>query len=170
MNEISSKISSFLTEAGFEVFTGSGPFTLVAQNPSTLVFVAETGHDLEGGIRSVLNSLAGPFRGKKFGPKTMEMYCIFVSDQSVPVSLIEQCEQDLRVCRKVVVTGPDQIWTQISFLRPLGDVLAASPNVNELFWAETARHLNGQEITFLKKAIDESLGADDLLPLIPIDR
>src|SRR5258708_26042368 len=58
---------------------------------------------------TLFRSLASPFRSKQFGPKTMEMYCIFVVDEKTPISTIERWEQDLKFCRKVFVTNTRQI-------------------------------------------------------------
>jgi hypothetical protein len=97
----------------------------------------------------------------------MEMYCVFVSNQKLPLSRIEKCEQDLKVCRKVVIVDAEQIEARLSFLRPLEEVLAAPLDVNQLFWSETAKFLNKDEVAFLKKAQETSISLEELLRLMP---
>jgi hypothetical protein len=167
MSEIADKVKGFLTDAGFEVYQSPGPFAFVAQNLSVLVFVVEAGPDLQAKIRSTVNLLAGPFRSKMFGPKTMEMYCIFISETNVSTPTIEQTEQDIQVCRKIVVADEKRMVARLSFLKPLEDFLANPPDMGKLFWEEMAKYLTVKEITFVRKVEEQSTSTEELIGLIP---
>jgi len=90
-----------------------------------------------------------------------------VSDEKIPLSKIEQCEQDLKVCRKIVLTNIQQIETRLSFLRPLEDVLPGPLDLSQLFWVETGKYLNTDEVAFLRKAKEASIRPEELLRLMP---
>jgi hypothetical protein len=167
ISDLAGTVQTFLEASGFDVKEGGERFAFVAQNPTVLIFVVQVEKEFDRAVRAVTNLLAPPFRSKKFGPKTMEMYCVFVSNEQIPLSRIEQCEQDLKVCRKVVLTNIGQVETRLSFLRPLEEVLPGPLDLSDLFWAATGKYLNTDEIAFLRTAEEVSIPAEELLRLMP---
>jgi hypothetical protein len=157
-------IESFLRGSGFEVTDATSPFIYVAQNSSVLVFVIEAEPDINQTVRNVTTLLASPFRSKQFGPKTMEMYCIFVVEETTPISLIERWERDLKFCRKIFVTNRQQIEARLCFLQPLGDSIKGSLDIDSMFWSQMSTELLPTEVALLKsvgsriRTIDELLG------------
>ena len=156
MSKILDEVRDCLRFGGFEIASAPGPFEFFAQNTDVLVFVivADIDKDLQTTIQKVLNALSGPFRSKRFGPKTMEMYCVLVSQAAAPLTSIERIEQDIRICRKIVITSRDDVKSQLSFLCPLDETLAAVPEARQVYWAEIEKRLNSKEVAFLK-AVDE---------------
>jgi hypothetical protein len=161
--ELPIQIGAFLRNSGFDVTEANAPFSLVAQNTSVLVFIIVVQDDLGEAVRTVTTLLSAPFHTKKFGPKTMEMYCIFAVDENTPISAIERWEQDLKFCRKIFVTHPRQLEARLSFLRQLGSGLIGSFDISALFWSQMEKRLDLAE-TELMKSFDTSVRtAEELL-------
>jgi hypothetical protein len=160
------QIETFLRDSGFDVTDASTPFALVAQNTSILVFVVEVKTDLDQTVRNIAALLSPPFRNKQFGPKTMEMYCIFVVDEKTPISAIERWEQDLKFCRKVFVTNSRQIDARLSFLQPLNDSLTGSFDIGSMFWSQMETKLKPNEIELIKSLGNTVKTTDELLGLL----
>jgi hypothetical protein len=156
----------FLGEEGFEILDLGTAFSFVAQDHSVLVFVAEADSDLNAAAMRALNALSLPFRVKRFGPKTMEMYCVLVADQAFPLPEIEKWEQDIRVCRKIVVTGDASVTERLSFLRPVLEAVKNVTDIDELFWAELRKYLSEEETLFLRALGDRPLQPDEALNLL----
>jgi len=167
MNDLVRHVRTFLLDSGFEIGGERGQFELVGQNSSVIVFLIDAGMDLETARRRVLNVLTRPFQTKRFGPKSMEMYCVFVADAGVSLALVEKCEQDIRVCRKIVVTGPGEMETRLSFLRPLVAVMEGSHDVSSLFWTELRQRLTEAQVEFLKEVGGVAAAPEDLANRIP---
>jgi len=168
MSDLTSEIKQFLVDSGFEIGAEKGGFSFVAQNSIMIVFVVPVRGSLRGTVREVLDVLAKPFLSKRFGPKTMDMFCIFVTDKHIGLDEIEACEQDIRVCRKVVVQKADELRSRLSFLRPLADVVAESyKDVGSLFWRQLERYLKTDEVALLRKLQDGSVSAETMITLIP---
>jgi len=164
--ELLTQIETFLRNSAFEVTDASTPFAFVAQNTSLLLFVAEVKTDLDQTVRNVTTLLASPFRSKQFGPKTMEMYCIFVVDEKTPISTIERWEQDLKFCRKVFVTNTRQIDARLSFLQPLNDSLTGSFDIGSMFWSQMETQLKPNEVELIKSLGNTVKTTDELLGLL----
>jgi hypothetical protein len=165
-NELLQQIETFLRSSGFDVTDGSPPFAYVAQNTSVLVFVIEATPDIEQTVRKVTTLLASPFRSKRFGPKTMEMYCIFVADEATPVSAMERWEQDLKFFRKVVVTANHHIPSRLSFLQPLSETLTASLDIDSMFWSQMDAQLNADGVRLLRSLGSSLKTTDELLDML----
>jgi hypothetical protein len=154
INETLNVLQKFLQDSDFILAEPGGPFVLVAQNVYTLVFATDASEDLTEKTNLVVRMLSIPFRGKQFGPKSMEMYCVFITDRELPIPTIEKCEQDLRVCRKIVLSAQDNIWNRLAFLRPLNDVLARPSEPNERFWVLAQESVTANELEFLRSVED----------------
>lgn len=157
MSEITEGVKKYLSGAGFEMALARGPFAYVAQNSVSLVFITPCGSDIESDFRRVLNALSGPFHTKRFGPKTMEMYCVFLSEEPLPLSVIQRCEQDIRICRKIVVTSVGEIDEKLSFMRPLDESTIETADAGTVFWSNLEGWLRPHEVEFLRK-IEKATG------------
>jgi hypothetical protein len=166
MVELLKQIETFLRSSGFDVTDASPPITYVAQNTSLLVFVVEARPDIDQTVRSVTTLLASPFRSKRFGPKTMEMYCIFVADEATPVAVIERWEQDIKFCRKVFVTGSHHIPSRLCFLQPLSDTLTDSLDIDSMFWSQMDAQLSPDAVRLLKSLGSSLKTTDELLEML----
>jgi hypothetical protein len=161
--ELLTQIETFLRSSGFDVSDATAPFAFVAQNTSILVFVVEANTDLDQTVTIVTTILASPFRSKQFGPKSMEMYCIFAADEATPISSIERWEQNLKFCRKVFVTNSHQIDIRLSFLQPLNESLTGSLDVDSMFWSQMDPELTANEVELLKSLGSSVKTTDELL-------
>jgi hypothetical protein len=159
-------VRQFLTGAGFDIRDVPGPFDFVAQNDSILVFVITVETDLDSSWNDVLTSLSGPFISKRFGPKTLEMYCVFVSRIPHTLQEIERCEQNIKVCRKVVISESDAIGGSLAFLSPLDEVMTTRQDTATEYWEELANLLNENEMSFLRKIDDQSATSETVLELV----
>jgi hypothetical protein len=168
MNTLVESVEALLSEADFAVMRQTeGPFAVVAQNNEVIVFVVDVVDDLAARVRSIVSTLAKPFRSKGFGPKTMEMYCVFVANTPVNLEEIERYERDIRVCRKIVVTGEDDIASRLSFLRPLEEFVASPPSVATMFWVEVAKLLTPQEVEILRELAARKINLEDIPKRLP---
>lgn len=161
MNNLVAAVREFLSGAQFEISAREKhPFVFIAQNRSTIVFGVEVIDDLESVLDVTLTRLASPFRNKSFGPKTMEMYVVFIS--GVPISLpgINKCERDTRICRKLVITPETDVPSRLSFLAPLDDIVTLAPDVERMFWVELEKHLNGSDVESIRR-LREGVSAEE---------
>jgi hypothetical protein len=165
MTDVLSEVRRYLIKAEYEIGEAPKPFAFVAQNASVLVFVAPVEPDIQTTRGNVLGLLSGPFRSKRFGPKTMEMYCVFVSENPISLPEVERCEQDMKVCRKVVVTSAGVIDARLSFLCPLDDTMTAPLDASGLYWAELRKRLSDAEIQFLRQVEGGSASTQSALAL-----
>jgi len=163
--ELLKQVEMFLRSWGFDITDATTPFAFVAQNTSILVFVVEVKTDLDQTVTNATTLLASPFRSKQFGPKTMEMYCIFVVEASTPISTIERWEQDLKFCRKIFVTNGRQLDARLSFLQPLNDSLTGSLDINSMFWSQMDTQLKPNEVELMKSLGNTVKTTDELLGL-----
>jgi len=166
VSQLVDPIRKALTESGYSILSEVGPFALVAQNESLLVFVAETATSLPVTVTNVHKILSSPFKTRKFGPKTLEMYCVLVAPTTIGTGDIERCEQDIRVCRKVVITKEDDIEGRLSFLRPLEDVLTKLTDIEGLFWAQIRAYLAEDKAEFLDALYKEPFSTERALTLL----
>jgi hypothetical protein len=165
-HELLAQIESFLLRSGFDVTDATPPFTYVGQNPSVLVFVVEAESEIDKTVRNVTTLLASPFRSKQFGPKTMEMYCIFVVEETTPISVIEKWEQDLKFCRKIFVTNSQQVEARLCLLQPLNDSVTGSLDIDSMFWSQMSTELAVNEVALLKSLGSSFKTTDELLGLL----
>jgi hypothetical protein len=164
MNQLLEAVTKFLESADFEVTRGHQPPVLIlAQNESLIVFVLDASGDLQSTIDTTLGLLIKPFRTKAFGPKTLEMYAVFLCDTAVPTSEIEQYEQNTMVCRKIVLTSVDEIPTRLSFLKPLEAEVSSTPDIEQMFWAELGNSLSPKEMELLVRLKDRTIALDEVI-------
>jgi hypothetical protein len=164
--ELLKQVETFLRSWGFDVTDATAPFAFVAQNTSILVFVVEVKTDLDQTVTNATTLLASPFRSKQFGPKTMEMYCVFVVEEGTPISTIERWEQDLKFCRKIFVTNSRQLDARLSFLQPLNNSLTGSFDIGSMFWSQMETQLKLNEVELIKSLGSTVKTTDELLGLL----
>lgn len=159
-------VTRFLADAQFEVLESSqGPFALIAQNESALVFVVEVTTDLSSSVRSTLSVLSSPFRSKSFGPKTMEMYAVLLCPEGTLADEIARCERDIRICRKLPVISVQDVYERLFFLKPIGDVDAGAADPDALFWREISHTVKPQELELLKTLKEGPVGPDRVMSM-----
>jgi hypothetical protein len=153
LTDLIAYVEKFLINAGLTVAHARvQPFALIAQNQNIMVFVAPVPDgDLDSAVASVMTHLTGPFRAKSFGPKTMEMYAIFVASRPIALESIKQCEHNTQVCRKIVVTSQEEIDSALFFLKPLAELTSLPLGIEKEFWDELAKHLDVRQIRFLRE-------------------
>jgi hypothetical protein len=160
---LTSAVSRYLFESGFEIITSNeSPFSLMAQNESVLVFVVNASSDLSSAVERTLSSLVRPFRNKSFGPKTLEMYTLFLLDEVLPITQLEKYEKDVRVCRKIVLTGLDEIDTRLAFLRPLEPTIVQAADLDELFWSRLQDRVTLTQFDVLRSLDTSELTLEEL--------
>jgi len=163
MNNLLDATRSFLIGLGMEAIQrDSGLFRLVAQNDTLIVLACELGDGLEKTGSAVMTALAPAFRNKKFGPKSMELYVLFLSANSITLSEIEKIEQDARVCRKVVITSVDELDARLSFLKPLSDDFADLMSVERSFWQALEKTLSTAELDLVHRLKEQPLSKEQL--------
>ncbi len=164
MNELLKQLIPFLSDLKLEIVMGDGkPFGLLGQNEDLIVFVATAGDDIAKCVSDSVNALIGPFRIKSFGAKTLEIYAIFLADPQTPLEIIEKYEQDIRVCRKIILRDAAEFSSRLSFLSPLRDDGPGGPNLDELLWTTLAEKLSSREIDLLRELRDRDMSLDDFL-------
>jgi hypothetical protein len=164
MNDLLAVVNRFLRGAQFEVRELSeGPFASIAQNENTLIFVVEVSSDLRSAVQATLSVLSNPFRSKSFGPKTMEMYAVFVCPEGVPEDEIEICERDIRVCRKLPIASTQDVHDRLLFLQPIEEVATGTVDSDELFWSELSRIVKPREIELLKALKSRPVTAEEII-------
>lgn len=145
-------VRKFLADAGFDIEERvTGAFSLIAQNPAMIVFVCDVSGSLRDSLRSAIRQLTQPFRSKSFGTKTMELYVVFVSKNSLPLEEIEKCERDMRVFRKIVLGPDDHLASRLASLRPIEDMESLTTDLESIFWQELGRSLKPGEIAILEE-------------------
>jgi hypothetical protein len=163
MNVLVEEIKRFLESADFETRSlDQPPVILTAQNQDLIVFVAEANGNLSSAVQSTLNRLVKPFTAKTFGPKTIELYAVFVCTPEVSIAEIEKCEQNTTVCRKIVLRDADDIESRLSFLKPL-DVLFTTPEVDQLFWSKLSTDLSENDLRLLNELKEHDVSFEDFL-------
>jgi hypothetical protein len=167
MSDLPERVIQFLGESGFDTIRSTGPFLAISQNATMLIFVADAGKSLQGAVNNVAAVLAQPFCSKRFGPKTMEMYCILLANEKVPLTEVERSEQDIRICRKVVIRTADEIATRLSFLRPIAETLSETSDVREVFRRELNERLSSAEVRFIDALAQTRIPPEQLLSSIP---
>jgi len=150
MSDMLTVVTDFLRRAQFELSELSqGAFVFVAQNPYTLIFGVQVKSDLIMATHDVILRLTGPFRANIFGPRTMEMYALFLCPESTTAEQIMECERDTRVCRKIAISRVEDVEPRLLFLRPVETVEVTTIEPDELFWNELSHLLSAQELDFL---------------------
>jgi hypothetical protein len=144
-------VTKLLSESGYEIAAAdAAPIAQVAQNESVLIFMVDGQPDLSLSVEKTVAMLVKPFRSKSFGPKTLEMYAIFICDGDVSRSLVEKYEQDVRICRKIVLTSSDDYEARLAFLKPLRTAEVELLDVGQLFWSRLRDDLTPREASLLE--------------------
>jgi hypothetical protein len=168
MNALTEEIKRFLESAGFEATAlDQPPIVLTAQNEDLIVFVVDASAGLASAVESTLNRLIKPFTAKTFGPKTVELYAVFLCAHGVPLADIEQIEQNTMVCRKIVVSDADEIESRLSFLKPLDVAFTSSPEIDHLFWSKLAAALSPDDLGLVEALRNRDLSLKDFLERFP---
>jgi hypothetical protein len=164
MTQLLDAVTDFLEKAGFEVTKGhQAPVLVLAQNESLIVFILDASGDVRSAVDRTLGFLIKPFRVKAFGPKTLEMYAVFLCDSTVSISEVEQYEQNTMVCRKIFLTSAKEVATRLSFLKPLEAEVTLTPDIEQMFWAELSISLSAEEMELLGRLKQRKPTLDDVI-------
>jgi hypothetical protein len=164
MTDLKEAVMQLLQAAGYEISSESGQdFAFIAQNQSALIFGVEVKGDLEPAVRASVANLMHAFQSKIFGPKTMEMYVIYLCRGKIGANEIEQCERDVRVCRKIVLTDDSDVVHRLSFLLPLEASVNSPVDPEQVFWKAVIEHVNPEEGRLLRSLRDRAAGERELL-------
>jgi hypothetical protein len=163
MTSVIEDIRKFLEDARYEWATlTQGPIKAVAQNESIILFIVDAVHGIEAAVDQTLNLLIRPFKSKSFGPKSSEMYAVFIAEPNLSATEIERYEQDVRICRKIIIIDSADIDQRLTFLTPLDNSVAKTSNVEGLFWSDLGSQLTESETAFLQDLNDHDLKVDDV--------
>ena len=103
---------------------------------------------------------------KVFGPKTLEMYAVFLASSDVALDDVERYEQDTRICRKIVVREIQEIETRLSLLRPIDPTAPLGPDIESVFWSELNSKLHPNEVKLLRNITGRSYTVEELIDLL----
>jgi hypothetical protein len=162
MKEFISAVAAFLSNADFEVTAArQPPIVLVAQNQSVIVFVIDASGDIPSVVDVTIGFLIRPFRAKTFGPKTLEMYAVFLCDRTAAASDVERYEQNTMVCRKIFLMGSQEIDSRLSFLKPLEAGVAGILEIEQKFWTELNQSLSAAQTRLLSSLAKRDMSLKD---------
>ena len=164
MTELSQTVTQLLAGAGYEVETEpQQDFCFIAQNKNMLIFGVEVKNDLESAVRRSVANLMYAFQSKSFGPKTMEMYVIYMCPGRVAGTHIEHYERDVRVCRKIVLGDDSDVPHRLSFLLPLEASVNVPLDPEEIFWRAISEQVSLAEGNVLRSMKERPVTGSELV-------